>query len=751
MNRSQNPHFAGRQSELARFAQLLQGGEPLTILNVHGPSGIGKSWLLERFRQMCETARVPFAFLNPREVSNDPVSILTGFARRMGLQVEWDESNCGFDQLLPNFIDALRSLDASVIVLMLDNYDQMFDLDPQVRHLVRNLAQQAPLDGYSGDRQVNSVDESTSNNWPRFILVVGSERPLGELWPLSPIYRDLLQAMPLHDFTFQETVDYLTQLGVPSGLHQAFFHLTQGYPLALALAQWLDLPEIGGQEIESLLPTQDREKLVCEILERALRSLESDPLRARVVESLRVSAVVHTFDQPLLSAMLDQGVLSDDLFDRVTALSMVVGYQQPGRPRTFTLHGALRKAILEDAEARGLKDTLDEYRRRALAFYTARRTGVEQTEAMATWGLDVLFLHGNTLIHHLFFDRILAPLSTGLASFNELDKAAEPLMRGCFWYKATHFEGEPLDRLVQQTCDWVVLDHALHRETLRYFEVIRRTDASGLDRLCGFILNVPVTSVTLPLLRQDTLGIVYEQGVGTLNVDERCYFLLRLVGDDLDIQSALIRAMFTKMAHQKFDTLITATPWDQVNSLLSVLGFEVLARGVEHEGYTYTISRLGVKKFGGPLKWLFQLVRQDVELPELADWELFKGMLQESLERLHEPHQLAASPLIDEFALASLDATAWHRAQALTLTLQTVLETMRLPPNLARPDDDFHVLNESFGIVDEAWQRFEYSLPPQAPEIRKCLHCAVPSTYYNYRNRALEAFARAFRRQFGKA
>jgi hypothetical protein len=754
----QNPFFVGREAELRYFARLLEDGDHLKVLNICGHSGVGKSWLLEEYRSLCHGVQIPFAHLSPRDVSGNPATLLTSFAQQIGLEGEWPDDIHTFDQLLPFFIPALHALDAPVAVLILDDYDRMLNFDPYMQLLTRHLTQPTPL--MHNTKQL------------RVIVVIGSEIPLYTHWSLDPRLQPIIELV-LHDFTLSETRAYFRRMNVSQRYERPLYQLTQGYPLALAMTVNLELwPDVADSlvttEKQVILPLTDRQKLVQEILGRTWRAIDSETLHAKVVEPLRASALVRSFDQSLLAIMLDQPTLADAIFDRVTALSMVVEQSQVDKPRNFTLHSALRMALLEDAKSRGLEQTLVEYRCRALAFYFAetRRAKSRPEITFKELGLDILFLHSNPVIHQILFDSLHIPLPTGPASYDELDEILESLMQQNPLYHEIHLDGKHLERLVQETRDWLELDYELHGQTLHYFQVVRRSNAtqspdgihddncSGRARgdLAGFALNVPVTKATLPLLRRDTIGWLYDTHARPISShsDGQSVFLLRLVVGDWDCLSALIRAFFALLEGQVFHTLVTVTPWTLINMLMRTLGFDMLIDDIEYEGRAYTALRLDMTKYGGPIKWLYQLVRQDLGLPArrlVEDWEQFKMALQEALEELHGPFELLAqNPLIDELGLAGQDETDWERAQALIKTLQTVLDSVRLPSAQDRSDSAFQVLNKSYGIVGEAWKRFEYGGPrPSIEEIRKQLHCAR-GTYYVRVEESVEALARAVRR-----
>lgn len=745
-----NPFLIARRPELMLWEKWLADSAPLSILNIYGHSGVGKTWLLGAFRDTCRDAGVPFAQLDVYRVGEDlsPPALLKNLATQLDLEMTYDDGLLIFDQLLPHFLTALGTTPYPVIALMVDDYDQLFHLiDPWLRHLLRAVRGQDQFIG-PPSRQPNVSLEI----FPRILAVINSHEPLSERWPPNPLYHQALETLRLTDFSFSQTCDYLTRRDIAEKHHWQLFRLTQGHPLTLALVT--SLCEKG--HIPDGVP-EVTDRVMQHVLTWALRDVdkEADDGQADVTEMLRASAVVRRFNQPLLATMLDRAQLSDERFDQVAALSMVIERQPSntavarvfGGGRQFVLHEVLRAALLEDAQHRGLNERLDDYRRRALMFY-AQRLSDSADAPLGEEGLDLLFLHHDSLMRDMFFGWSSTPLVPDHVSYEEMEEMLEPLMRDNLYYQMLGFEGESLERLIRETREWLILDRELHGDSLHYFHVVRR---SGREDIAGFTLNVPVTETTLPRLRRETIGVVYETGYGPLELREnaRAYFSLRLVADGLDSFSALLRTIFVEMANHSFEVLVTAMPWPKLSEVLETMGFETLARQVEYEGYQYDVVRLDVGCRGGATNWLFRLVREDLGLPPrslLQDWELFKHALQDALDHLHDSFQVQAkSPLIDEFALVERTADAWTRTQTLIQVLQDVLETMRLPDLHDQPDTVFHILNERYGVVDEAWQRFEFGGQPSMNDIARTLSCSR-GTLYKRLDEALEAFARAFRR-----
>lgn len=773
-----NPYFVGREEYLSDFQHLLREcDDQLVILSIEGPGGIGKTWLQEEFRSMCADAAIPFAYLNPRDVSDDPVSLLTGFACRMGLGSDWVEkaNDRTFSQLMPRFMMALCAVDAPVVMLMLDNYDQMTHFDYRVRDLIRHLAQQGSPHGSQSGVVTNSSNRS--EGLPRFIVVISSKMSLREYWPLNPIYQRPLQTIELKDFTCSETYDYLDRMEIPQEHQADLYRRTGGYPLALALAamlkSWPGDKDGGDQE---LIPQQDWEKFLQETLERALRVLNGDQLRPQVIEALHAAATVRRFSRELLEVMLNRPRLPDVLFDRVTALSMVVERKQrPGRsdtPRTFILHNALRKALLEDARRRGLENVVNEYRRRASAYYVIQQEVMKQEDAIAQRALDIIFLNKAPFVHGLFFDEPSTSLLIGSASLGELDEALESLMQENPLYQQMDFKGQPLAQLIQQTRDWLALDWDMHGEMLHYFQVARRRGGRG--DIAGFVLNVHVSEETLPLLRRDTIGAVYETGVRTIEVptDRKCVFSLRMVIDKWDCQSTLVRAIFVQLIREAFDILVIVTPWESITQLMTQLGADALARDVEYKGYSYDVVRLDVARYGGAMQWLQHLVRQGMGLTpsdwehytcqirnliqqrialgaSISDWKECVKQVREALQQLWgDIATLSQCKLIRTLDLAAPTDAAPVRVERLHHAISEAHARLR-------PSDEekaklrergeiahYTILNRLYGIAGKPRRRFKLGehRPPQKT-IAELLGVGWPQPFCKLRDAAIERLA----------
>lgn len=177
MIQSQHTYFVGRQAELRHFAQLLSGEEPLRILNVHGHSGVGKTWLLGAFREACREGRAPFAQLDAYRLGDDlsPPALLTNLSAQLELSIPGgDDGALTFDRLLPQFITALAETGYPQVVLMVDDYDRLFHLvDPWLRNLFRAVR---GIDQFIGPP--SRLPDVPLDALPRILTVINSQSPV---------------------------------------------------------------------------------------------------------------------------------------------------------------------------------------------------------------------------------------------------------------------------------------------------------------------------------------------------------------------------------------------------------------------------------------------------------------------------------------------------------------------------------------------------------------------------------------------
>ena len=167
--------FAGRDREVALFRSALAGPG---LLFVHGPGGVGKSALLDRFADVTEDAGRSAVRVDARHL-------------RLG----------------PDMLPALADGD----VLLIDTCELL-----------------EPLDDWLRERYLPSLPGDA-------LVVMAGRRAPGPRWHADPAWRDLMREIALGNLPPQDCRTYLAGQGVPAELHDRLLTISHGHPLLLSM------------------------------------------------------------------------------------------------------------------------------------------------------------------------------------------------------------------------------------------------------------------------------------------------------------------------------------------------------------------------------------------------------------------------------------------------------------------------------------------------------------------------------------
>jgi hypothetical protein len=265
--------FVGRSSELELMRAALDPAEPMfSVLYIHGPGGIGKSSLLDRFAQLAEDADATVVRIDGRTLEPAPPSMLE--AMRASLDV-------------PDG-DAAITCTHGRVVLLVDTYDRL-----------------APIDDWVRTRLVPRLPTSA-------LTVLAGRTPPDPAWRSDPGWGDLLRVVSLRNLTPLESRAYLAAAGVDDSLYERIVAASHGHPLGLALIT--DLVARGGEVDIDPLPAD----LVGILLRQFVEIVPSEPHR----RTLEVCALARVTTEALLRDALDLGD-AHELFSWLRGLSFV--------------------------------------------------------------------------------------------------------------------------------------------------------------------------------------------------------------------------------------------------------------------------------------------------------------------------------------------------------------------------------------------------------------------------------------------
>ena len=329
--------FFGRAPELSRLVELMRRSERLPrVVQLLGPAGIGKTSLLQMWRQECRRLGLgPVILVDSREFPHTVVGLTSLLEQRLG---SWPPRAPG------------------PLGLAVDSFEEMADMEWKFREgILRHL---------EGE-----------------VLVVLAGRRMTPLAEAAAGWRDVVEEMTLGELDGGEARALLRACGVTEeGAIESIVAVARGNPLALAFAGdlWVKL---GIRDFVT-----DRPALLQSLLRRFTSEVQDEELGGL----LEAAAMVRSFDQELIASMVD-GV-SNQAFARFCQLSLI----HPGSDGRFHLHDLVRRMVAADLQQR--KPAA--YRRlRQLAYQHLLQVATSGEEVSYDALLELMFLSEEVLIH----------------------------------------------------------------------------------------------------------------------------------------------------------------------------------------------------------------------------------------------------------------------------------------------------------------------------------------------------------------
>lgn len=327
-----------RANELKRIEDwLVQNESSTVVLSVSGIGGIGKTTFLSQIEERAHRFGIATARVDGIVSFVNATDFLAHLCRQLGLGDVC--ATAAIDEMMNQLS---RQLFEYKTILLFDHFEEMMPLELFIR---TELIPRMPVEGV--------------------MMVIASRIGLSMGWRTDPKLITRTERIVLHNFTWQQSIDYIKQAGIEiEDLQQQIGHSTSGYPLGLALAVQSALQEFRNEE--------DNELFLHEISSDLIR--EVAPHLNRFVEGL---VFLRTSTQDMLSEVLQEEVSLED-FIALGRLSFVRATE-----KGLVIHDVARTYLLSDLKVRN-PQRFDAFLQR-----TVRALGRMIETATGRWAYDL--------------------------------------------------------------------------------------------------------------------------------------------------------------------------------------------------------------------------------------------------------------------------------------------------------------------------------------------------------------------------
>lgn len=248
--------FVGRTAEQELLRGALAADQPsFAVLYVHGPGGIGKTTLLERYADIAE--------------ATDAVVVrVTGGTSLPAESVVLDRLRGAVE--VPVGEDPIRVRDGRRLVLLIDGYEHFAAIDAWIR---TSLLPRLPATA---------------------LTVLAGRAPPPSAWRADAAWRDLLRVVAVRNLGPSDCRLYLERCNIPAELHERIFMSCHGHPLGLSLMADV-VARTGSVAVDPLTP-----QLVTELLRQFLGTVPTATHR----QALEACAIARVTTASLLRDVL---------------------------------------------------------------------------------------------------------------------------------------------------------------------------------------------------------------------------------------------------------------------------------------------------------------------------------------------------------------------------------------------------------------------------------------------------------------
>jgi len=563
IDRLEQHYLVGREREISIFLEWL-AAEPSTgcILSLYGTGGVGKSYLLDEFRRLCEAADVRFLLVDCRRFSGNPFDFCMQLLRSLRYPTDQlSDRRMDIRDLTEICLEEIHKAAAERrVVLALDTFEEIGELE--------NWLREKMLTEFSSEVRT----------------IISGRFPLQGAWLASPAWRHLIVHLPLAGLEYDAVKQYLSRSGIDrEEMVRHTWTRTKGHPLTLSLFVSTTLIQPLRQ-----FPSSAVSHIFAHVVRVWLKEVPDDEIR----ELVEATAIMRHFNQELLSFVLDKRI-STAQFQALTDHSFIRKVDSG-----WMIHDMLRDAIGYNLRQRA-PEYYDQLWKRCIQIYSLNMK-MPLTGKSAAWErADFVYYIGDRLIRTLFYQQTVVYSLETLHASN--------------WTEAERYVADRLltasdTRIVQRDAEsnetyeyWItatesvsMYKHASLQELYNLDPSIVKLIRGAQGEVCGMTAIVPIHEQTLDYLttRQPSLAYFASLPAAALNEMRTSrnniagYFVLFIDVPDYGDINMRHAAGLTFINHMLSTGLIvtTAPAIPFFHAIFQSLGFEKVS-GVCHYAY----------------------------------------------------------------------------------------------------------------------------------------------------------------------
>lgn len=557
LKQAKQAQFVGRKKELQLFEKALTDKNRTSlILNLYGQGGVGKSTLLDAFRNRAEENGARFLYIDSPDLS----SSIEIFKSQLGNMLSVAPTiNPDMDD--NNLFEQIKQIAGQTnLIIAIDTFEEAGDINRWLR-------------------------ESFLPRLPENCLVIISGRhPLTGLWQSQPEWHDLIQPMALDNFDHKLTSHYLQLNGITkkSTIEQIWLS-TAGYPLALSLSLSLsiNLTRKDSRDVKAI--NQSGMDITTTLTQRWLREIPDTNLRPLI----EAACIIRIFNQNILEAISGKQV-SDDDFYKLQSCSFI-RKQRNG----WSVHSIVRNVLEKELSQRNPKQH-KKLRMRALTSlaHAAIKASPELDRPLALH--EFFYLLGDSLVRAALYGETDSNDKAYLENADNGDIAAlEQYMRDWRIERGTlaNINIKLFDKSRNKNIQQQIISEPREPEFINIKELITlfpgaiRILRDEKSQIKGLTIVLPINRQSInylksqPVMKDYFTALTEQQTNETLTPAEYASnFFVRLIDthdpSDNKSRSALFRDLASLLLRPA--RFITTTPLELYQSLLKNFGFNKL-------------------------------------------------------------------------------------------------------------------------------------------------------------------------------